>query len=294
MIKTSLVLLTLFSALFSQAALHPKRLTPEPILNRKILVAVIDTGADLAHPDLQKSIWTNPLEKNDGLDHDHNSFIDDIHGWNFVDHNSSLSDQHGHGTHIAGIIAKNKNIQLMILKALDVNQSGEAAIEATVKAIHYAIDKQVDIINYSGGGTASHPRERAALELARKKGILIVAAAGNLHSNMDRFGFYPANYRLSNVISVAAVDETDHLIQSSNYGPNSVMVAASGKDIESALPNRKYGKMTGTSQATAVVTRALASVLLTTKDPIQKLIENGKPSQSLAGKIKNAVIIQDF
>lgn len=297
MLQTSLVLLIAFISLQislrTSALPHPVKMQPEIFLPRKVLIAVIDTGVDITHPDLRHSIWRNQKETENALDDDRNGFTDDLLGWNFVQNNADIRDQHGHGTHIAGIIAKNPQAQLMVLKALDVQQSGEAAIEATVKAIYYAINKKVDIINYSGGGTMAHPRERRALEIAEKSGILVVAAAGNLKSNMDREGFYPAHYPLKNIISVAAVNQKDELLQSSNYGPNSVSVAASGQDIVSALPHALRGKMSGTSQATAKVTRVLASLITKAQNPMQSLLQQGRLNKRLAGKIKNPVIIED-
>lgn len=279
MIKTSLSLFLLFFTYSASASPHKSLLDLKKPPERKVIVAVIDTGADIHHPALQKSLWKNPQNG--------------LHGWNFIENNSNIQDQHGHGTHIAGIIAQNKNIELMILKAIDIHQSGEAVIESTVKAIQFAIQMGASIINYSGGGTAPHPRERLALEIAQKKGILVVAAAGNLQSNTDQYGFYPANYRLQNIISVAAVDPRGKLTKSSNYGPHSILLAAPGIDVISTLPNNQMGKMSGTSQATARVTRALASLIYKSKNPIQSLLKRGQKSASLEGKIKNPIVIQD-
>jgi len=279
MIKTSLSFFLLFFSIRASAIPHEVKIGPSTPPQRKVIVAVIDTGADIDHPALRDSLWKNPKNGQ--------------HGWNFIANNSDIKDSHGHGTHIAGIIAQNKNVELMILKALDVHQSGEAAIEATVKAIQYAVQMHADIINYSGGGTAPHPMERLALQLAQKKGVLVVAAAGNLRSNTDQHGFYPANYRLKNIISVAAVDSSGRLAKSSNYGPHSILIAATGTDVVSALPRRQIGKMSGTSQATAKVTRVLASLIHKTESPIQALLKRGQKSASLEGKIMNPIVIQD-
>lgn len=274
-------------------------------LSKKIVIAVIDTGADTLHPSLRKNLWTNPGESgidiqgrdraNNGLDDDGNGYVDDVQGWNFAGGNKDLSDVHGHGTHVAGIIQSNApEAQLMVLKYFDPQAPGEHNMINTVKAIRYAIKMKVQIINYSGGGTSKYPDEELAIREAQAQGILFVAAAGNERSNSDLHGFYPADYKLSNIISVTAIDENRKVLPSSNYGSRSVDIAAPGKDIVSSLPGGKFGTMTGTSQATAFV--AGSAALLMAENPhnvrnpeavIRQLTGTGLASEFLIGKTKH-------
>ncbi|XGC81976.1 S8 family peptidase [Bdellovibrio bacteriovorus] len=236
--------------------------------NRDIVVAIIDTGVDTTHPLIRNHLWVNPKESKNLSDDDGNGYADDLHGWNFVSNNSDLSDNHGHGTHVAGIIlqkARTGRVKFMILKYFDPDQPGEENLLNTVKAIRYAIQMKADIINYSGGGDFKSPLEEAAIRDAQKKGILFVAAAGNDGRNTDRVGYYPAGYRLSNILSVAAMDSHKKLLESSNYGLETVDIVAPGKDIHSSLPGGKYGSMTGTSQATAWVTGLVAALMVKTE-----------------------------
>jgi len=230
------------------------------------VVAVIDTGIDPNHTALKDTLWANDkeLKGKDGVDDDGNGFVDDINGWDFAKNSGKLSDSHGHGTHIAGIIAgfgKDKDsfkgvcpgTKIMTLRYYDPNGSGEDNLKNTIKAINYAVESKVDIINYSGGGAEFAQGEFEALKKAEKAGILVVAAAGNERSDADKNLYFPAAYNLSNIISVTAIDEKGQVLPSSNWGIKKVHVAAPGQSILSTLPNGGYGFMTGTSQATAFV-----------------------------------------
>jgi subtilisin family serine protease len=243
-----------------------------------LLIAIIDTGADINHPDIKKYIWQNPGEtgfdkkgkqkETNGIDDDKNGFTDDVHGWNFIDKNNKLTDKNGHGTHITGIIANQlkdvgpSEVQFIILKYYDNATSSISALADTIRAIEYANNKNVDIINYSGGGSSKSFQELSAINVSQQKKILFVAAAGNEYSNSDVNPFFPANYPLSNILSVTALDNNKNILPSSNYGIKSVHVAAPGKDIVSAMPNNQKGPMTGTSQATAHATGIAAQLII--------------------------------
>ncbi|AHI05472.1 serine protease [Bdellovibrio bacteriovorus W] len=225
----------------------------------EIVIAIIDTGADTSHPFIKDHLWSAPKNKIFGKGSAH-----DIHGWNFSSDSEDISDEHGHGTHIAGIILQNAGsakIKLMVLKYYDPSQSGEKNLLNTVKAIQYATKMKADIINYSGGGDSRSYLEEAAIQEAERQGIIFIAAAGNEGRNNDEFGYYPAGYKLSNIISVAAMDENENLLDVSNYGKSSVDIVAPGKQIFSSLPQKKFGYMTGTSQATAWVTGLVAQIM---------------------------------
>lgn len=273
------------------------------IKDKKIVVAVIDTGIDEKHPALRDQLWINNQEiPNNGIDDDHNGFVDDIHGWNFVEDNQDLQDHHGHGTHIAGIISgqpqlnnKIKNIALMPLKYYDPQASGFINLTNSLRALRYAIEMKADIINYSGGGMDPHPLERELLKLAEERNILVVAAAGNEYSNSDLKPFYPAGYGLKNIISVTALDFQSRMLATSNFGEKSVDLAAPGKDILSTLPGGRYGRMTGTSQATAVISKWAALLLNTSphrikaQEILKKLLKLGQKDEKLIGKTKYQV-----
>lgn len=283
--------------------------------NKNTLIAVIDTGIDENHEDLKNNLWTNPGESGsdakgrnkatNGIDDDNNGFIDDVHGWNFVSNNNKLDDNHGHGTHIAGIIgaeASNKkgisgispNVSLMVLKYFDPKVPNTDNLKNTISAIRYAVKMGAHIINYSGGGTDYSQEEHDAVELADKKGILFVAAAGNERSNSDQHHYYPADYGLKNIISVTAIDPTTEVLASSNYGTLTVDIAAPGQNILSCLPNNSYGLMTGTSQATAFVTGAAALVMshknqyFSAAEVKNYILATGDTSSSLIAKTKTS------
>lgn len=255
--------------------------------SRKVVVAVIDTGIDINHPDIKNNLWVNDAEKNGkpGVDDDNNGCIDDVHGCNFITNTGNLTDNHGHGTHIAGIVGAeggngigisgvSPKVSLMILKYYDPKAPGTDNLKNTIKAINYAVDKKVDIINYSGGGLDFSQQEFNAVQRAEQAGILFVAAAGNEKSNSDQAHYYPANYNLSNIISVTAINPNADVLQSSNYGVRTVHIAAPGEGIYSTLPGSRYGMMTGTSQATAFVSGVAALIKANNEEMDFKKIKN--------------------
>lgn len=282
--------------------------------SRNIIVAVIDTGVDIYHEDLNDNIWTNPGETGldskgrdkakNGIDDDGNGFIDDVHGWNFVSNNGILTDNHGHGTHIAGLIGAragngkgligvSPEVSLMVLKYYDPKVAGTDNLKNTVASIKYAVKMGAHIINYSGGGTEFSQEEHDAIVEAEKKGILFVAAAGNERSNSDQFRYYPADYGLANIISVTATDPTTEVLASSNYGIETVDLAAPGQNIVSCLPDNTYGSMTGTSQATAFVSGAAALVMarretFSATDVKKYILSTGDAQPSLLAKTRTS------
>jgi thermitase len=239
-----------------------------------IKVAVIDTGIDPNHKDLAKNIWYKPgTEKNPSSQREF--------GMNFVTGKPNPMDEHGHGTHVAGIIGAVVNpksgvggvaqrVSIMAVKYYSDSNPGAVNLKNTVRAIHYAIDNGARIINYSGGGPEFSEEEYLAIKKAESKGILFIAAAGNERQNTDQVEnyYYPSAYRLSNIVSVAATDINNNLLPSSNWGKTQVHVAAPGESIYSTLPGGRYGYMSGTSQATAFVTGIAA--LLLSKNPSLK------------------------
>ncbi len=254
--------------------------------SRDIVVAIVDTGIDVNHPDLKNNLWKNPgetgIDKNgndkatNGIDDDNNGYVDDVHGWNFVTGNHNLTDNHGHGTHISGIVgAEGDNnygvtgvapkVSLMVLKYFDPNSASNNLVN-TIKAFDYAVKMNAHIINYSGGGLEFSNDEFRAVKRAEQKGILFVAAAGNERTNSDFNKYYPADYELDNIISVTAHNPTERVLSSSNFGIHTVDIAAPGENIYSTLPKNSFGPMTGTSQATAFVSGVAALLMAHNRD----------------------------
>jgi subtilisin family serine protease len=222
--------------------------------NKEVIVAVIDTGIQGDHPFLANNIYVLDGKKSAGN-----------YGVDFSGAKTTQApiDQHGHGTHVAGIVKSIfPEVRLLALKYYNPKASGQANLDATIKALKYAVDHNVDVINYSGGGPEASVEELRVLKEAEKKGILVIAAAGNERSNIDdkRHAYYPASYGLSNIITVGAHDDNLTIIPSSNYGKNSVDIAAPGHRIRSSIPGNGAGYMTGTSQATAFVTGVAAMI----------------------------------
>ena len=203
-----------------------------------VLVGVIDSGVDYTHPDLRDNIWTNPGEiAGNGIDDDGNGYVDDVHGYDFVNDDGDPLDDDGHGTHVAGTIAAkgnndigvvgvNWNAQIAAIKFLD--ETGFGSTFNAIKAIEYAIAIGADLTNNSWGGGGDEPALRDAIAAAGEQGQLFIASAGNEGTNTDEFPAYPSSYDLDNIISVAATDSNDRLAGFSNFGANTVDLAAPG------------------------------------------------------------------
>ena len=233
--------------------------------SKSIIVAVIDTGIDYLHDDLKDNLWVNAREVPfNGIDEDGNGFVDDVHGYDFVWNDSDPFDDNQHGTHVAGTIgAKGNNgvgtvgvcwnVSLMALKTFDEN--GNATVADAIAAITYAVENGARIINASW---TLEERSRAleeAAQFAADAGVLIVAAAGNNHTDAP---YYPAAFE--SVVAVAATDARDVRADFSNFGPH-VDVAAPGANILSTLPENSYGLLSGTSMAAPHVAGVAALVL---------------------------------
>ena len=229
----------------------------------QVVVAVIDSGVDIDHPDLIDTLWTNPKEiHGNGIDDDKNGYIDDIHGWNFVDNNNDTNPQFddytiegaSHGTLVAGIIGAqsnnskgiagiNWNVKIMPLRAL--NSKGEGEMPQAIQAIQYAAVNGADIINMSFVGSAYSKELEKVIRETYNKGVLIVAAVGNdglqeagktSGGNLDLRPIYPAcfdSYFENMVIGVGAVDKENKKAPFSHFGNTCIDINAPGVDIVS-------------------------------------------------------------
>jgi subtilisin family serine protease len=274
-----------------------------------VTVAVMDTGVDVNHPDLAANIWTNSSEiPGNGIDDDGNGYIDDVHGWNFNADTNAPTDVFGHGTHVAGTVGAvgdnnlgvtgvNWSVSVMPLKIC--SDDGFCNTSDEVSALEYAVENHAKIANASFGGSFPDPAEEDAIDAAGGAGLLYVAAAGNNASNNDSLGFYPAGYPLDNIISVAASTDTDTLAGFSNYGAQTVDLAAPGQGILSTMVTTGvlsdpsgYGYLSGTSMAAPHV--AGAAALLWSEHPSwtmaqirDRLLSTVQPMSAAVGKVKS-------
>jgi subtilisin family serine protease len=223
---------------------------------KDIVVAVVDTGIDPKHPFLKNNMYVKGKSasmKNYGVDFSKNKKS-----------KYQPIDQHGHGTHVTGIVKSiYPEVKILTLKYYNPHASGQDNLNSTIAALRYAVKQNVDVINYSGGGPEPALEELRVLKEAEKKGILVIAAAGNEESNIDvkNNAYYPASYGLNNIITVTAHDQSLRILSSSNYGKKAVDIFAPGYRIKSALPQSRAGYLTGTSQATAFVSGVAALLM---------------------------------
>jgi hypothetical protein len=230
-----------------------------------IVIAVIDTGVQISHPDIRDNVWINEGEiPNNGKDDDANGYIDDYNGWDFVARTNDPSPKFDegytengimHGTIVAGVAGAYGNnaagisgvtwrSRIMPLRVLD--GKGEGGTAAVVEAIDYASNNGADIINLSFVGFGYSEALNLAIKRAYEKGVLIVAAAGNEQEdgtgyNLDKTPMYPVcndgEHGENRVIGVAAVDALDQKPSFSSFGYSCIDIAAPGVSIFSTVFN---------------------------------------------------------
>jgi subtilisin-like proprotein convertase family protein len=249
-------------------------------------------------------MWTNPGEiPGNGVDDDGNGYVDDIHGWNTITESGDPIDDHGHGTHCSGTIGAighngigvagvNWSVKIIAIKFL--NSGGSGTTGDAIEAINYILALKnngvnIRVLSNSWGGGGYSQGLYDAINATNNVGILFVAAAGNDGLDNDTFPHYPSSYDNENVVAVANTDHNDNLSSLSNYGTNSVDLAAPGSSILSTLPGNLYGFGSGTSMATPHVA-GVAALLLSVNDGLtflelkNYLMEYGDPLTALDGK----------
>lgn len=250
-----------------------------------IVVAILDSGVSINHPDLKENIWVNKGEiPNNGLDDDKNGYIDDLHGWDFVNDKSLIRDLDGHGTAVAGVVGAvgNNNIgvtgiarkvKLMVLK---VNENNKSKTEYLVTAIQYAINNEAFILNFSH--TWRNDRAyRKVIQEANKADVLMVTGAGGhpekLGRNIDHRAVYPASYSVSHLIVVAGTNAFDAPMKSSHYGVRTVDLYAPAWRIMTTtiFPKDSYAAWSGNSFSAPIVSGAAA--LIKSCDPDLSALE---------------------
>lgn len=216
-----------------------------------VKVAVVDSGIAYDHPDLAPNIWTNPGEsgggkETNGIDDDGDGYVDDVHGWDFVQHDNEPLDFYFHGTHVAGTIgaAGNNGIgitgvdwqtSLMALRAGAAN--GDLLDSDIISAFTYACARGARVVNASFGGPGFSQAMLDVIASPACANTLFVTAAGNDAVNLDAATSYPCSFAAANLVCVAATDVDGSLASFSNYGPGSVDLAAPGVDVLSTFPD---------------------------------------------------------
>jgi subtilisin family serine protease len=259
------------------------------------VIAVIDSGIDFTHPDLAANQWTNPRP----------SAANDLHGWDFVTASPEITDEHGHGTAIAGLIAADGNnsvgvsgvmwrASLMSLRVLDNTGTGDIA--SAVEAIDYAVTQGAQVINLSWGTSGESAALREAIDRALRRDVVVVCSAGNSGKNLDTAPYYPSSFGLKNLISVAASDNFDQPASWSNWNSRKVTVAAPGVNVLTTQRGGGYATVTGTSASAPIVTGVAG--LLKSFHPganagaIAKAISDGSRAiASLSGKVKSGGVV---
>jgi thermitase len=221
-------------------------------------VAILDTGIDTDHPDLENNVYKSDDKPNNNKDDDKNGYVDDTYGLNAIAGKGSGEDDNGHGTHVSGIVAGRGNNDVgvsgtcwssKLLAVKFMNSKGKGSTSAAIAGIQYAVKKGFKIINCSFGSSASSSSLHDAVDYAQDHNVLLVVAAGNDSENIDKHPLYPASYSDSNILAVAATTSDDTLADFSNFGSTAVDVAAPGENIYSTYLGGGYRTLSGTSMA---------------------------------------------
>jgi RHS repeat-associated protein len=269
------------------------------------IIAVVDSGVDFTHPDLKNNRWKNSSETQNDRDDDRDGFTDDLYGWDWVTERNVIGDPQGHGTAVAGVIsAEGNNGQgvsgvmwragLMSLRVLDATGTGDVA--DAVEAIDYAVAHGAQAINLSWGTDAESLFLRDAIERAGRRGVVVVASAGNDGRDLASAPYYPASFNLSNLIAVASTDKFDQLTSWSNWSASGVVVAAPGVDILSTQKGGGYQTVSGTSISAPLVSGVAGLVKtlrpwLSAAGTKQAIIEGARRVVGLAERVSSGGVV---
>ena len=285
-----------------------KELWNKPIINKeRPIIAILDTGVDMTHPDLKDNIWTNIAEAYGAKDNDNdgNGFNNDVHGWDFVNNSPNVRDNNMHGTHVAGIAAAanngigiiGANPQALIMPVTVLQSDGSGDMATIIKGINYATENGATILNMSLGLYVNSKALRQALEAAYSKAVL-VAAAGNegkciyashwliKHIEPKPMPCFPAAY--SFVLGVMASDREDFVTEWSNYDDDGPIYScettffepeglnyelkAPGRKILSTIPGGSYKTLNGTSMAAPLVAGAISALMMVKQYDTQEIL----------------------
>lgn len=241
-----------------------------------LVVAVMDTGLDFFHDSLSTSFWRNEAELVDryGTDNDSNCVLQDNWGANLIQPARVPLDDESHGTHVSGLVLRELPpcLRLEVLPIKILAQNGGGTLFEMICGTHYALEKDVDLINMSLGYPAAHASSflDSIFNQLKLKDIMVITAAGNDTSNNDTIAFWPAHFNQehTNVLSVTALDSMNQLARFANWGKTSVDIGAPGVGILGPVPGGEWETKSGTSMAAPYVTRAAALCRATHKtDP---------------------------
>lgn len=268
--------------------------------SKDVIVAVLDTGVDINHLDLRDNIWTNANETDkNGIDDDSNGYVDDIHGWNFVDNSSNVQDDNGHGTHVAGIIGSEKNnfgttgiaYNCKIMPVKCGSSSGFFNNSWVASAISYAAGNGADIINMSFGGYyAMSLAVEEALKSAYSTSFLVSSAGNDAYQNEQKYlgittgQSYPASYPYVFGVMSSSVFGYESWFTDFDSIPNDKIeynVYAPGENYPSTFPNNKYASLSGTSMSSAVISGIAALIRSMHPD------KQAYPTKFIASQIQN-------
>ena len=276
------------------------------------VIAIIDTGTQWSHADLDGNIWSNPGEiPGNGQDDDNNGYVDDIRGWDFYGSDNNPDDEDGHGSHTAGTVGAEGNNgigvagvtwQCKLVPLRFLGPQGGFTSDA-VLAVDYCTSEAIKVSCNSWGGGGFSQALYDAINASKSVGHVFAAAAGNDGDNTDSIPHYPSSYNLDNIVSVAATDNQDGLANeptwASNYGANSVDIGAPGVNIASTYNGSSYVWSSGTSMATPHVAGVAALVYAqnpgwTYSQVINQLYSSARPLPALAGKCTTGAMLNAF
>ena len=280
-----------------------KELWNKKIVNpERPVIAILDTGVDLTHPDLKDNLWTNAGEASGvgGYDNDGNGFIGDVHGWDFINNSPNIRDNNMHGTHVAGIAAAannglgiiGANPQAQIMSVTVMQSDGTGDMATIIKGIDYAAANGATVMNLSLGTYANSVALRQALEKAYQKAVIVAAAGNDAKGIYPQCGstcfkpMFPGAY--SFVLGVMATQPNGNLAYFSNFdcdGPNfseittyrdedgfNYELMAPGTDILSTVPGGNYKVLNGTSMATPLVAGAISALRMVKQYDTQEML----------------------